>query len=235
MSLTTVDNGPQPPKQTDSKMPMNEFLALLWGSEIPKSSPELVSAVELLYLEFKHKYLNQNEWLACVRTAVLPLDPSEQQTIKEQLTVLYLSASGSKSLRNKEREKFAEAWIHAAEARRAVAEGLGDAAQAHLDGAYTLLSANMKSQAHRKMIDNKTKGRQECIEEFAQVVRVERPVSGWTDHSAVAKALDQKLAIIIENKKSQYGPLWNRDPAALIIEWLAKGKGSVHEAYRGRG
>jgi len=231
MSPTTVHDGRQPPKQTDSKLQYNEFLTVIWGGQIPKNSTELVSAVELLYVEFKHNYLNKNEWLACARTAVLPVDPSEQQTIKEQLMALYLSASGSKSLSNKERENFAEAWIHAAEARRAVAEGLGDAAQAHLDGAYTLLAANINSQARQKRTRNKTNGRQECIEEFAKLLQSERPPGGWTDHSHVAKTLDGNLAKILDEKSRQYGSLWKKAPAVLIIEWLAKNKGSLHEAY----
>jgi hypothetical protein len=220
--------------QSGSAPPHEESSGLISDDAIPEASPHSVLGVEELYLDLQHDCLSQDNRLACVQIAELALDPCQQESAKAQLIALHLSASGN-SIGNKECENLAEAWIHAAKARRAVDEGHGAAAQTFIDSAYTLLTANMKLQAHRRLFDRKTKCRQECIEEFAKLVRAKRPTGGWTDHSAVAKALDRTLAIIIDQKKRESGPLWRKDPAALIIEWLARKKGPVYEAYRGRG
>lgn len=216
-----------------TKLPHEDLRDLIWRDEIHKTSPA-ASDVELLFLEFNQGCLNRNEWLACVRAAVLSPDPSDQQVTKEQLAALYLSASGGKSLSRKERENFAKAWIHAADARRVVAEGLGDAAQTHLDGAYILLAANVATKAHRELFESKAKARKECIEEFAKLVQVARPAHGWTDSRDVAKKLGPSLAVIIDKKKQKCGPFFKKSPATLIDEWLADVKGPVYEAYRGK-
>jgi hypothetical protein len=206
---------------------------IIRDDEISKAPVFLLNAIELLFLEFRH-YLNQDGWSACARTVVPLIGPSEQQAIKKQLMALYLSESNGKAPNNKECENFAEAWIHAVDARRAVAKGLEDAAQAHLDCCYTLLAANIKSQMHREMLENKAEARKECIDEFAKLVRAARPVGGWKNHEALVEALGVTLAIIIDKKKQEYGSFFKKPPATLINEWLAKMKGPVYEAYRGR-
>jgi hypothetical protein len=233
MSAKAADDAGQQSTLSYSTEPCEDLRDLIWKDEI-RETADWASKVELLFLDLNQGCLKRDEWLACVRTAVLSLDPSKQQAIKEQLMDLYLSASGGNSLSSKERENFAKAWIHAADARRAVVEGLGDTVQAHLDGAYTLLTLNLKIRSHREILDNKTKGRQECIEEFAKLVRAHRPVRGWLDYSDVARTLDRALVSVIGKKEIACGPLWNRDPAELIIDWLSKKKGPVYEAYRGR-
>ncbi len=227
------------PRRPDSTLQHEELSDLSRDGEIPDAPSYPVFNVEQLYLELKHRYLSHDKWLACVQTAALALDPCQQKSAKAQLIALYASASGSEPLSNKECENFAEAWIHAGEARRAVDGGHGDAAQAHLDSAYILLTTNLKSRRRREISDNNAKGkakaRQECTEEFAKLVRARRPARGWRLLTDVAKTLGPKLATIIEEKEVECGPLWNRDPNDLIDEWLSRKKGPVYEAYRGRG
>lgn len=235
MSAKAVDDASQQAVPSGSTEPYEGLRNLIWSDEIHDASAGWASDVELLFLEFNQPYLKRHEWLACVRTVALSFDPSERQAIKERLMGLYLSASGGNSLSSKECENFAEAWIHAAAARRAVIECPGDAVQAHLNAAYTLLTANTKIRLRRVTSDNKAKGRQECIEEFAKLVQSARPVGGWKDHKGFIKALGPTLAAIIDQKERKYkcGALFRKAASMLIFDWIGK-KGPVCEAYRGR-
>ncbi len=231
MSAVKVDDARQQTKQRDPRLERGDLLDLIWNGETRKLPEPWPSIVELLYLDFENDYLDRDEWLACIRATALSPDPSKQQATKEQLMAPYLLANCS----NKECENFADAWIHAARAREAVVKGHGDAVQTHVDSAYTFLAANKKTQLHGNLLRMKARARQECVDEFAKLVQAKRPAGGWTDDSHVARELQQALAIIIEKKKREYGPLWKNNSGVLIIDWLAKKKGPVYEAYRGRG
>lgn len=207
---------------------------LIRGKDTCRASSSYLVAVERLYGELNLWCLGDSQGTQCANIAALALDSSQEQSAKTQLVALYRSTREKEPPGEEECDNVAEAWIHAVKARRAIDDGDAGTAKTHVGKAFDLLSANLAGKRKRKRKLNRDVARRECVKYFAELVLKRRPARGWTDPSQVAKTLAQELARIIENQ-SPDGPLWKKEPAALILEWLDEKKGAVFEAYRGRG
>lgn len=199
----------------------------------PQAPSRYLAAVDRLYGELDLWCLGDSQGMQCADIAALALDSSQQQSAKTQLVALYRSIREKDSPSGEECDNVAEAWIHAVKARRAILDGDASAVKTHVDEAFDLLSASLAGERKRKRKLNRDKARRECVKDFAELVLKRRPARGWTDPSQVVKTLGQELVRIIENQ-SPDDPLWKKEPAVLILEWLDKKKGAVFEAYRGR-